>query len=297
MLRLLQNPYLLLSLAIFFWAGNSTIGRAFGADISPLNLAFWRWTVVLVLLTPFGIKPFIMSWSVIRKNIWVLLALSFLSVSCFNTLLYIGLRFTTVVNATLVQASLPVIVVALSWVFLKKTITPRQGTGIVASFCGVAMIITAGDLSAITSINLNPGDLIILGAIALWGAYSVMLVKRPAEMSGFVFLYTTVVFGWLFLIPLYGFELVHHGGFELTQSTFSAVAYVALFPSIASYLCWNKGVAEVGANQAGMFVNLMPVFGAILGMVFLGEVLKWYHFAGICLIFAGVWLATRAKTK
>lgn len=283
---------MLLSLAVLFWAGNSVVGRAFAGDIPPIALVFWRWVIAILILLPLGYKTLVRDFGVIKAN-WKYIAFQgFLSITCFNTFLYWGLHYTTVVNTSLVQAGLPVMTLLFSWFLLRKGVDGRGALGIVISLLGVSWVVIKGDLGHLTAVQFNPGDLLILVAMILWAIYSVMLAKVPEGLNRMAFTIAMMIVGLLFLVPAYGWEIAHSAGFELTQETLLAFAYTGVFPSVLALLFWNKGVEAVGANVAGIFINLMPVFGAILGLVLLGEQLVSYHFIGIVAIFAGVALVT-----
>ncbi len=154
-------------------------------------------------------------------------------------------------------------------------------------------IVARGDLATLAGFHLNRGDLWLLVAMVLWAFYTIVLRRRPPELSALAFLAAMLMLSLPFLLPFYLWELGERGGFLLTPATVSALAYYCTIPSIVAYLFWNRGVAQVGANKAGLFVHLMPLFGAILAVIFLGERLYGYHYFGAALIFAGIWLATR----
>lgn len=292
--RLGEMPYLLLTLAPLFWAGNFVIGRAVHADVPPIGLAFWRWVIGFLLVLPFAWRGLVRDRAVIRRHGPILLALAVLGIAAFNTLVYLGLQSTTAINGLLMQSTMPVLIMALSFLVLGERITARQGLGVVVSMAGAVVVITRGDLGALTGLALNRGDLLILLAVLGYAGYSVLLRRRPA-MGAMSFLAVTFGAGALMLLPLAVWEAMV-GGRVLDinhTTTILAVGYVAVFPSILSYLCFNRGVQLVGANRAGLFIHLLPLFGTLLAVAVLGETLQPAHAAGMALILGGIALATR----
>jgi len=295
-LRFLGHPYVLLSLAVLFWAGNSVVGRAFATDVPPIAMVFWRWTIAAAILLPICAKPFMRDLHIIRRNMPYIVFQGLLSITAFNTLLYWGLHYTTVINTSLVQSCLPVVTLAFSWLILRKGVSSRALLGIGISLMGVAWVIARGDFATLSTVGFNPGDLLIMIAVTLWAVYTVLLAKVPEGLNRLSFVYAMVIVGIIFLIPLYMWELSTGADFVVNQNTVFAFAYIAIFPSVLAFIFWNKGVEMVGANVAGIFINLSPVFGTTLGVLLLGEALEPFHYPGIGLIFIGIWLVTK-KSK
>ncbi len=290
--RLFDRPYLLLTLTALFWSGNFVLGRAVHETVPPVGLAFWRWAgATLILLGP--------AWSHLRRDgpmlaaSWpIVLVLSALGVAVFNTLVYIGLQTTGALNAVLMQSTMPVMIVALGFLAFRDRVTARQALGIALSLSGAVAIVARGDLAALAGLTLNRGDLWIALAVVSYAAYSVLLRRRPA-VHPLSLLVGTFLPGSLMILPLYLWESLSGRPVRLDAPSLLAIAYVAIFPSILAYFCFNRGVELVGANRAGLFFHLMPVFGSIMAVLFLGERFEPFHAAGIALILAGIVLATR----
>lgn len=287
------SPYLLLTLATLFWAGNFVLARAMHEAIPPLAMAFWRWTLAAALLLPFGWRRLRAQWPLVRANLPALLALALLGVAGFNTLVYTALTTTTATNAVLLNAAMPAVIMALSWAALGERISRLQALGLAISFIGVVTIVARGDWTGLRALTATPGDLWVLGAVLCWSAYTVLLRWRPPGLDPVAFLAFIVPAGCLALLPLYLAERAGGAAMETGAAVFASLAYFALFPSLASYLCWNRAVAEVGPSRAGLFIHLMPVFGTLLAVVFLGERPQVFHAAGVVLVFGGIWLTTR----
>lgn len=255
-------------------------------------MAFWRWAVAFSLLLPFALGPMLRERETIRRHWKMLIVLGVLGVGSFNTLIYIGLGSTTATNGLLLNSSIPVLIVALGWIFFGQHVTPRQGLGIALSLCGVVAIISKGNLQQLLGLQLNHGDLWAFSAMVTWALYTLLLRRRPANLSAIAFLGITMLIGLLANVPFYLAELAAGAHAELNAASLGAIAYMGVFPSVIAYLFWNRAVAEVGASRAGLFTHLMPVFGSLLAFLFLDEALRAYHFAGFGLILAGIALAT-----
>lgn len=292
-----SSAYLLLVVAALCWAGNFVMGRAVHANIPPVTLTFWRWALAAALLLPLSGATV---WRVRGRLLghWKLLSLlAVTGVVLFHIFVYTGLRTTTATNAALTLAITPVVMPALSWLLLADSVSPRQALGIVVSLAGVAIIVLRGNLLQIASVELQPGDLWLLLAVPTWALYSVLLRKLPADVPRLALLLAINIVGLVMLAPLYGWEAGVAGGIALTVDNLFAIAYVGVFASVIAYICWNRAVMEVGANKAGLFLHLMPVFATGLAIVLLGESLRAYHLAGVAFIATGIYLTTTSRRR
>ena len=286
------SPYVLLVLTTLFWSGNFVLGRAVHTVFTPFTLSFWRWAVALLILLPFVWSSLRQQGPLLRRHWPILLWLSLLGVVNFNTCVYIGLQTTTVTNAVIMLSITPVLIIALSFLLLRQTVTRWQMLGIALSLSGVLAIVSRGVPGNLLVQHVNSGDLWILAAVLSWALYSVCLRWRPPDLHPLNFQAITMIIGVIILTPFYSWDLTHDRFFLLNTATLASIFYLALFPSILAYIFWNRAVAELGANRAGQFLHLMPAFGAVLAMIFLGERLYAFHAAGIALIALGIWLAT-----
>lgn len=286
-------PYFLLVLTVLFWSGNFVLGRGIRELIPPVSLNFWRWMGAFAILLPFGLPRILRQRDLFRKHWKMVLLLSIPSITVFNAFIYTALQTTTTTNTALVNAMVPVIIALTAWPALGERLSLVQCAGVLISLLGLLFIVTRGDLAMLRSMTLSRGDLWTLGAAMAWAVYSVMLRKRPSEMDPIAFLTLLVGFGLMFALPWYLWELIHKGGFSLSPASMASLVYVALFPSVLSYIFWNNGVHQVGANRTGIFIHLMPVFSIIMAVLFLDERLRLFHVAGMLLIFTGIALTTR----
>jgi drug/metabolite transporter (DMT)-like permease len=287
-------PYLLLTLAVLFWSGNFVLGRAIRADIPPIGLAFWRWIGAAILATCLAAPHLKHDWKDLRRCWPVILLLSLLGIASFNTLVYIGLQWTVAINALLMQSVMPVLIVGTSFFLFRIRVTWLQTIGIMSSLLGVLTIIGRGDINVLLSLTVNRGDILVFLAVVCYAFYSVVLRKRP-QIHPLSFISVTFIVGSSMLFPLYLWESRSIRPVHFDIQTLLAITYLAIFPSVVSYLCFNRGVELVGANRAGIFIHLMPVFGSIMAIVLLGESFQWYHGVGIGLIALGILLATKGK--
>lgn len=289
-------PYFLLSLAVLAWAGNWVVGRAMRDDMGPVAMGFWRWALALGLILPFCWRELRTKWNVVRRNIWWLTVSGAVGAVMFNAMIYIGLQYTATTNSILFNSVVPVFIVIISWFVFGERVSARQVIGILCSLIGVLAIISRGDPSLLATLQLNRGDVWIMTAMLLWAVYTILLRWRPKELSAIAFLAAMLIFSLPLLAPFYGWELVQRGSFELSALTVVVLAYYATIPSVIAYLMWNHGVAKVGPIRAGLMVHLLPIFAAILSVVFLGERLHAYHYVGTIFVFSGIWLTTRTAT-
>lgn len=288
----MNRPYLLLSLSSLLWAGNVVLGRFIAADFPPMALSFLRWGFACLIVLPFAWPHLKAEWPVIRKHLPILTLLTLTGLAGYNAIAYLGLRYTEALNALLIQSSGPLIVALWSLVLLGIRLTWPQTIGIGISLLGVLTILTRGDPAALTSIHLNKGDVIFTFALVIFGLYSVLAVKRPAihplAFMGFTSGYATVL-----LIPAVIVEAASGLRPSLTMNNALTLAYVAIFPSILAYLFFNRGVELIGANRAAPFFHLIPVFGSVLAIAFLGERPHLFHVTGYALVLTGVAIAAR----
>ena len=288
------SPYLLLSLTSLFWSLNWVIGRAIVGHVTPLTLTFIRWAVAVAVMMPFAWPGIRAHWPLIRRNWKVIAWLGFWGTGLHNAFAYVGLQYTTATNGVILNSSIPIMIILLGWLIYGERITRVQALGVGVSLLGILAIISRGDPAVLAHLEMNKGDLIVLFGMVFWAAYTVFLRMKPAELPGLAMLACCAVVGLGLLFPLMLLEVIFLGGrASFTPATVAAMIYVGIFPSFVGYIFWNRGVAEVGPTIAGIFVHLMPAFGALLAWLFLDERIYLFHIVGIALILAGIALTTR----
>lgn len=292
--RVWHSPYLLLALAALFWSGNFIVGRAVHDNIPPVTLAVWRWIGALILLFPFAWRHLRRDISLLWQHRWIVLALSAFGISLFNTMIYAGLGSTTAINALLMQSAIPIAILVCSFCAFGDRVRPIQLLAISISFIGVATIAGQGSIKSLLNLQLNSGDIWVLAAVLSYAVYSVLLRKRPS-VHPLSFLVASFIVGLFLLFPAYAWEMLFTAWQIPNANSLLALGYLALFPSLLAYLFFNRGVELIGANRAGQFIHLMPVFGSMLAVAFLGEAVQIFHVVGLVLIATGITLATVSK--
>lgn len=290
----LRSPYFLLSITSLFWSLNWVIGKAIVGTVSPLTLTFIRWAVAVSAMMPFAFPLIRANLPAVRRSWKTIAWLGFWGTGLHNAFAYVGLQYTTATNGVILNSSIPILIILTGWLVYRDTITRVQTLGVVVSLAGVMAILTRGDLAVLAKFTLNHGDLIVLGGMVFWAVYTVLLRMKPADLPGLALLACCGSVGVVLLAPLAAAELLFLGGkVDVTPASVAAMLYVGIFPSFIGYVFWNRAVAEVGSNVAGIFLHLMPAFGSLLAWLFLGERFERFHLAGIALILAGVWLTAR----
>jgi drug/metabolite transporter (DMT)-like permease len=288
-----MSPYVLLTLTPLFWAGNWIIGRGLHADIPPMAMTFFRWLFAILILAPFAWPHVKRDWPVLRAHWKILAVLGAIGVGIHNSLAYLGLNYTTATNGVILNSFIPVMIVTISWVFLREKLLPLQLAGVAISLAGVLTILSEGRLQTLLAFQLNIGDLFIILSMAMWSIYTIALRWRPAGLNVLSFLWVVAIIGNACVLPLWLGEMALGHFVAWSWTNVAAMLAIALFSSVLAYWFWNRGVEEVGANVAGLFVHLMPVYGIVLAWLFLGEQLAPYHVIGIALILSGIWLTSR----
>jgi drug/metabolite transporter (DMT)-like permease len=285
--------FLLLALATLFWAGNWVLGRALREVFEPNALNLWRWLIAALALAPFALPRVLPHLAAVRRSAGLFLLLAFLGVALFQSLIYTGLKTTTAVNAVLLNSSFPAFMLLCSWAIERERATRSQVAGMLISLAGILVILSRGELSSLARLEFHSGDALILAAMPVWGLYSVLLKRRPRELDGIAFLFVISVIGVALLIPAFAVEAYFAPPRWPGAQGVAALLYVGLAASVGAFICWNRGVAIVGANAAGFTIHLLPAFGTLLAILFLGESFGAFHALGIATILAGVIVATR----
>ncbi|HXZ54407.1 MAG TPA: DMT family transporter [Burkholderiales bacterium] len=285
-------PYVLLLVAAASFGGNWVAARLVNFEIAPFALSFWRWAIAAALLFPFALRQLREDAPLIRAHLPKLFIFGAVGAGGFTLLGYWGVSQTTAINATLLNSSLPLFVVPLSWLLLGLTVSARQLLGLALSLAGVVSIVSGGDLRTLAGLRLNPGDFLILGGAFLWAVYTVTLKWRP-PLHALSFLFTTIASAALVSFPFFVWEMSAGRTMTLTPTAIATIAYLSIFPSIVAYVCWNYAVAALGPNVVGFFNPVIPVFGILFAVILLGEPLRAYHLAGFALVLAGVVLTSR----
>jgi len=288
--------YILLLLTTLFWSSNVVIGKAVNQMIQPLELSFWRWFVASILVLPFTYPQLRLDWPKIRQAWPILLLLSFLGVSLFNSILYYSTHSTSATNIALIQTSLPVFVVLLSFLVFKHKANVTMLLGVALGVAGATLVIFKGEWQSVRELQIRSGDVSMLGAVFIYALYSVLLPKAP-KIHPNSLLAITIIFGSLLLLPFYMLSANKSALPVYAANLAWPILYIAIFPSILAYRFWNHGVSQIGASTTGLFICFIPVFTAMIAAVFLDETLYRYHAIGLLLIASGVFIVHRFRTS
>ena len=280
--------------ATLFWAGNFTIGKfAFLENIPPNTLAFLRWSLVWIILFPFTYKEVLKLKDNIKQNLSLFSILGFTSVCIFTSFTYNALNYTQVINASLFNTAIPVTIILVCFLLKIEKTNIFQISGLLISVLGILAIITRLDLNILLSLNFNKGDLFMIGAIIAWGIYSAYLRKQTFNVSLLALVHIICTFGLIFLLPLLILDVTQGKTIETSSNLFYILIYIAIFPSIGSYYCWAGAVAIIGANRAGIFLSLIPLFSTIFAILFFNEKFLFFHLIGSILIILGLFLSNK----
>lgn len=301
MLRSLDNlfkryPALVLIIPPALWAGSHVVGRAVAGEVPPAGLAVCRWLVAVAVLMPFAWAHLKADLTTVRENAWTIIFLALTGAGVFGTLQFVALQYTKALNVAVLNSVAPAFIIIMSFLIFRDRIRGAQAMGIAISFIGVLVIVSRGSVSALAEFELNGGDVLVVANMLLWAAYSSCLRLKP-DIHPLTFMLAISVVALLANIPAAVAEYAHGLPLPLSWTTVWASVYVGLGTSVGAYLAWTRGVELVGAPRAGAFLHLVPVFGAILAWLFLGEVIAPYHVAGFVLILGGVTLAARRAAE
>lgn len=292
MQRNLALAIVLLIASSFFWSGNFFSGKvAFLTNLTPFKLSFFRWILALLILLPFTYKQIIIDLDYYRKNIFLMIIISILGVTFFNSFTYISLRSSMVINSTLMASIAPVMMIGFSWLLFRTKTTKLQFAGIILSLIGAFSIILKGNLDNLYNLYFTSGDLWMIAAVISWCLYSVLLKKIDSKTSQLANLEVMIIIGIIFITPFYIFESVNSTFLPSSQLDFVIISYVAVFASIVAFFSWNKGVSIIGPNRASLFLHLIPVFSAVWAITFLDEKFAFFHIIGVIFILSGIILS------
>ena len=288
--------YLILILTTIFWSGNFIVGKAASTyEIPPFSLNFYRWFFAGLILLPFTFKELFEKKNYIFDNIVFFTILGVTSITIFNSIVYYSLYYTQVISGILMISTIPVWIIFISSILNIERTNIFQIIGVVFSLTGVIFIITKADLEIIKNLDFNKGDLSMVVAMFSWAIYSALLKSKKYEISQFALLQVVIITGLIFLTPIYLIEMYLGNVIVIGIPFVLTLTYVVFFPGLASFIFWIKGISLIGANRAGVFLHLMPIFGAIMAMVIFKEKFMYYHILGAIFIIAGITLSNKKR--
>ena len=293
-----KTAYIFLILATLFWSGNFIVGKAASFfDIPPFTLNFYRWTFAWLILAPFTLKEIFNKKKYILDNIKLILVLGITSITIFNSIVYYSLNFTQVISGVLMISTIPVMIIFFCWVFRIEKTNIYQIIGVILSLLGVVVILTKADLSKLLNLNFNKGDLWMVVAMFSWAMYSALLRKKKFELSQISLLQVIISSGLILLLPAYLIEMSLGYRASINLPFILTLSYVVIFPGLASFIFWIKGIAIIGSNRSGIFLHLMPIFSTTLAILIFKEKFMFFHLIGASFIIAGIILSSRRKAN
>lgn len=291
--RAWHAPFLLLTLTALFWSGNWIIGRATVGEVPPIALAWWRWVLAVLFMLPLALPQIRAAWPAIRRDWKKMVGFGILGTGYHNMFSYLGLQYTTATNGVMLNSAIPVFIMILGVLFFGQKLRWLQVTGVVISLAGVLAILSRGDVAVLAHLQMNIGDIILLASMVQWAFYTLALKWKPPDIPALAFLCVCAIVGVIAMTPAYFIAGAMGQEIRWSWSVAAALLYVGIVPSFIGYIFWNRGVELAGAEVAGMFIHLMPVFGSVLAWLFLSERLHLFHLVGIALILAGIFVASR----
>ena len=289
-----KAAYIFLILATLFWSGNFIVGKAASLfEIPPFTLNFYRWTFAWLILAPFTLKEILQKKNYILGNIKLILILGITSITVFNSIVYYSLNFTQVISGVLMISTIPVMIIFFCWILKIEKTNFYQILGVIFSLLGVAVIVTKADLGKLFSLNFNKGDLWMVVAMFSWAMYSALLKKKKFDLTHISFLQTIITAGLILLLPAYLIEMALGYKLNVNLPFVLTLSYVVLFPGLASFFFWIKGISIIGSNRSGIFLHLMPIFSTVMAILLFNEKFMDFHLIGATLIVTGIVLSSK----
>ena len=295
---LLKNKaaYVFLIFATLFWSGNFIVGKAASLfEIPPFTLNFYRWLCAWLILAPFTLSEIFQKRNYILENVKLITILGITSITIFNSIVYYSLNFTQVISGVLMISTIPVMIIFFCWIFKIERTNFYQILGVIFSLLGVIVIVTKADLGKLLNLNFNKGDLWMVVAMFSWAMYSALLRKKKFELSQISFLQTIISAGLILLLPAYLIEMALGYRLNINLPFILTLSYVVLFPGLASFFFWIKGISIIGSNRAGIFLHLMPIFSTIMAILIFKEKFMTFHLVGALLIITGIILSSKGR--
>ena len=293
------SAYIFLIFATALWGGNIVAAKVASIiSLEPIKLSFYRNIIVITILLPFVFYKIKIIYEIFKQNWKIIIFFSILSVSIFNTFMNIALTTSSVISTSLMPSFAPSMIIIFSLIIYKSKISYLQFIGVIVSFIGFINIIIRGDILNLGSLNFVVGDIWMLGCVSCWALYSSMIRKIPKGIDNLSFLFLIFFIGNIFVLPFFIFESFINQSFIINeQNGFLLVLYCGIGPALISYLLWIKAIKIIGANNSGLFLNLIPIFSSLISIFFLKERLELFHIVGAILIFTGIYLVIRKNNN
>jgi drug/metabolite transporter (DMT)-like permease len=279
-------------LAVVLWSGNFIAARALQPGISPVSLAFFRWTTAVIVLFPFAYTSFKKEWKIILQHAGYIALTALTGVTLFNTLIYIAGKYTTATNLALIGTTAsPVFVLLISGIFLRQRLAWNQILGAAICITGIFILISRGKLYQLGNFHFTKGDGWIFLAAFSFAIYTILVRRKPKEISAPSFLFAIFLTGTIFLVPVYLFDLSANK-VEWNQKIILAVLYLGIGASVIAFLAWNISIKKLGPTRTALFGNLIPVFSTVEAALLLNETINRWTLICMAIVVAGILIAT-----
>lgn len=289
--------FILATAATIIWSWNYIIARGLHDAIPPASLAFYRWLAAALAILPFAIGKAIRDYPVIKKSKGYIITTAFFGVTVFNTLIYLAGRTTEAINLSLIAISSPIFIVIFSLMFYRTRVGFRKISGIILTITGILLLLTKADVSVLINISFAAGDLWMLIAAMTFAVYSILVIKRPPELSRTSFLFTTFTAGLIMLLPFYLSDLIFHPYPLFNSELIISILYIGIFASVAAFFLWNRAIELIGPSNAGLIYYTLPLFSTLWAILFLDEKAEAVHFLSMLLILSGIIIARDQDKK
>ena len=290
------KSYLALVTATLCWGGNAVAGKLAVGHVSPMVLTFNRWSLAMVIVLAVATPQIRRDWPVIRRHLPLLALYGIIGYTVFNALLYSALEYTGAINVAIAQAGIPMLIFLLNFALFATRVSLLQIAGFGLTLVGVALTAAHGDLGSLLRLDVNFGDLLMLFAVAAYALYAVILRYKPA-IDWKSLMAIPALAALLSSAPLAVWETQAGTAIWPDATGWAVCLYTGIFASLVAQVCFIIGVEGLGANRAGLFINLVPVFGTLLSVTLLGEALQLYHVAALVLALGGIAIAESGKAK
>ncbi|MEZ2333400.1 DMT family transporter [Mesorhizobium sp. RCC_202] len=291
-----RAAYLMLLSTMLLWGGNSVAGKLAVGHVSPMTLVFLRWVMAVLILLPIGWRALREDWPQLRKHWRLVAALGACGFTFFNVIFYTALNYTTAINVSIEQAAIPIVIILANFVLFRLRVRPLQIVGVALTVIGVALTASHGDLGQLLKLQLNFGDAIMLVAVLCYSLYSVGLRLKPAIRWQSLMLALSIA-ALLISVPFFVWEIVAGRVVVPDAPGWALTLYTALGASVISQILYIKGNELIGANRAGLFINLVPIFGTLLSVLIIGEQFHLYQALALALVLGGIGLAEYSGSR
>jgi drug/metabolite transporter (DMT)-like permease len=291
-----KKAYLCLVIAALAWGGNAVAGKLALGHVSPMMLTFWRWAIAVAIIFAISVPQLKKDWPVARQRLPLLIFYGVIGYTTFNAVLYTALKYTTAINVVIEQAGIPMLIFVINFVLFRTRVSIAQVVGFSLTLLGVALTAAHGDLASLLDLTVNSGDALMLIAVVAYAIYTVTLRWKPM-IDWRTLMALPALFALLTTFPLVLWEQTNDQAIWPDAEGWVIVLYTAVFASLLAQVLYIKGVEGIGPNRAGLFINLVPVFGTLLSVAIIGENLQLFHVAALVLALGGIAIAEWGKPK